>query len=122
MKFEFDGLEEMTRQFEQMGNAVEAGKNEALIAGAQIMQKATQGKAPYLNGILFEHIVISDVKDGEVEVYVDQQGPAYYGFFHEFGTSRMPARPFVGPSFEANKSNMEQAIALVLRFRMGLVA
>jgi HK97 gp10 family phage protein len=122
MKIEFEGIEELIRQLETMSDAVDQGKVEALIAGAQILQKAVQGRAPYLTGILMEHIIISDVKDGEIDVYVDQQGPAYYGYFHEFGTSRMPARPFVGPAFNESGAKIEQAIANVLRMRMGLVA
>lgn len=38
----------------------------------------------------------------------------FYWWFHEFGTSKMPARPFIRPAFEANKEKMIE----VMRTRM----
>jgi HK97 gp10 family phage protein len=31
------------------------------------------------------------------------KGDTFYAAFHEFGTSRMPARPFIRPAFDAHK-------------------
>jgi len=39
---------------------------------------------------------------------------AFYGVFHEFGTSRMPARPYLGPAVEANRSYFDQAVGDLL--------
>lgn len=118
MKFEFDGLDELIDRFERVGQNVKEGKDEAVLAGAKVMQKATKKGAPKLTGNLEAHVEISDVKDGEVDVYVDNQGKAYYGYFHEVGTSKMRARPFMGPAFNANKVNIEKAIADKIRQRL----
>lgn len=39
----------------------------------------------------------------------------FYWWFHEFGTSKMPARPFLRPAFEANQEKIKQAMARRLR-------
>lgn len=114
MKIEFDGLEELANKLENTANNVEKGKDEALLAGAKVMQEATKKLAPVRavgGGNLKDHVNISDVEDGEIQVYVDQQGKAYYGYFHEIGTSKMRARPFMGPAFNTSKHQIERAIA-----------
>ena len=118
MEFEFQGIEELVSRLEQVGKSVEQGKDEAVLEGAKVMQKATQERAPVLTGNLKAHVEISDVKDGEAEVYVDQQGKAYYGYFHEVGTSKMRAQPFMGPAFNASKTKIELAMANNIRQRL----
>lgn len=39
---------------------------------------------------------------------------AYYWFWHEFGTEKMPARPFVRPGFESSKFDADGKIKNVL--------
>lgn len=118
MRFEFEGLEELISKLEQKAEDVEKTKNEALQEGAKVMQKAAQDKAPYRTGNLKRHIEISDIKDGEINVYVDQQGKAYYGYFQEFGTSKMRARPFMGPAFNASKLKIQRVMADRIRQRL----
>ena len=84
------------------------------------MKEATQERAPFRTGNLKSHVEISDVANDEVEVYVDQQGKAYYGYFHEVGTSKMRARPFMGPAFNASKMKIERAMADKIRQRLTL--
>lgn len=120
MKIEFEGLEELVSKLEQVGDSVEKGKDEALLEGAKVMKKATQDRAPVRTGNLKAHVEISDVSNGEVEVYVDQQGKAYYGYFHEVGTSKMRARPFMGPAFNASKTKIERTMADKIRQRLML--
>lgn len=118
MKFEFEGMDQLIQELENTGREVSVVKDEAVAEGAKIMQKATQERAPYRRGILKTKIEISDIKNGEAEVYVDQQGEAYYGYFHEVGTSKMRARPFMGPAFNDSKMKIERAIADKLRQRL----
>jgi HK97 gp10 family phage protein len=47
---------------------------------------------------------------------------AYYWKYLEFGTSRMGARPFMRPAFEANKVDAAQRIADVLRTQIDKAA
>ncbi|MBO1003738.1 HK97-gp10 family putative phage morphogenesis protein [Pseudogracilibacillus auburnensis] len=118
MEFEFIGIDDLIDKLERTGHQVEQGKDEAVLEGAKVMQKATKERVPKLTRNLEMHVEISDVKDGEAEVYVEQQGKAYYGYFHEVGTSKMRARPFMGPAFNASKMKIERAIADKIRQRL----
>lgn len=123
MDVKFEGMEELMNQLQQMGDQSKQAENEVLEAGAVVMQKATEEAAPVRavnGGTLKANIEISDVKNGEINVFVDNQGIAYYGYMQEIGTSKMPARPFMGPAFMRNRFNIEQAMAKKLRQRMGL--
>lgn len=121
MDLEIEGLDELTQQLEKMGYDVKQNEEKALVAGAEIMQEATRKLAPVRGGTLRSNIEISDVENGEIEVYVDQQGVAYYGYFHEIGTSKMRARPFMGPAFNQSRSQIERTMANSLRQALGLM-
>ncbi|HLR91835.1 MAG TPA: HK97-gp10 family putative phage morphogenesis protein [Atopostipes sp.] len=121
MDLEIEGLDELTQQLEKMGYDVKQNEEKALVAGAEVMQKATKGQVRVRTGNLKDHIEISDVENGEVYVYVDQQGQAYYGFFLEMGTSKMRAQPFMGPAFNRSKGQIERAMADSLRQVLGLM-
>jgi HK97 gp10 family phage protein len=115
MKFEMQGLDELMAQIERTSLGIENAKNDALEAGGKVMQKETKNAARKRTGNLKEHIELSDVKNGEINVYVDNQGKAYYGHMLEFGTSKMSAKPFMGPAFNKSKVKINQAMANKLR-------
>lgn len=115
MEFEFGGLDELANKLEQTAKNVKKGKEEALLAGAKVMQEATKKLAPVKTGKLETRVEISDVENGEIQVYVDQQGKAYYGYFHEIGTSKMRAQPFMGPAFNQSISKIQNAMADKMR-------
>lgn len=48
----------------------------------------------------------------------DSYGDLFYGRFHEFGTVKMPARPFLRPALEENTARATEAIANRLRQRL----
>lgn len=120
MDLEFEGLDDLSQKLEQIGQDAKSARDEAVLEGAKVMQKATEARTPVLTGNLRAHVEISDIEDGEILVYVDQQGDAYYGYFQEVGTSKMRARPFMGPAFNASKVTMEKAIADKLKQRLSL--
>lgn len=124
MKFEFEGIDGLIQQMQRTEINAEQAKNEALEESAKVMQKATEDQAPVRDqggGTLRDNIEISEIEDGEIQVYVDQQGKAYYGYFLEYGTSKMRAQPFMGPAFMKSRLKMQQAMADSLRKRIGLV-
>jgi len=41
--------------------------------------------------------------------------PVFYGLFHEEGTKRIPARPFMKPAFESIKAKVSDIVAAILR-------
>ncbi len=44
------------------------------------------------------------IDEASMEAWVTNRGRTFYGKFLEFGTSRMPAHPFMGPVVEAVKT------------------
>jgi HK97 gp10 family phage protein len=118
MGIRLDGMQELLRQLEQVGSEAERIKKDALLAGAEIIQQAASERAPRDTGKLAENIVISDVKDGTVDIGPDRD--RFYGLFLEFGTSKMAARPFLQPAFEESKEQVQQKMADVIRKELGL--
>ncbi|WP_156290785.1 HK97-gp10 family putative phage morphogenesis protein [Oceanobacillus salinisoli] len=123
MRVEFEGMEELIQEMQKMETGMNESKNEALLKGAEVVQKETKKLAPVRSqggGTLRDNINISDIEKDDIYVYVDQQGPAYYGYFLEYGTSKMSARPFMAPAFNRSRFQIEQAMATSLRKRLGL--
>lgn len=123
MEFEFEGIDELVQQIEAMGQNAEGAKNEALDKSAEFLQEEVRTIAPIRavgGGNLRAHIERSEVKDGEIEVYVDNQGKAYYGHMLEFGTSKMSAQPFMFPAFQRSTFGINKILADTLRLKLGL--
>lgn len=120
MKFEFEGIDELIIQLERTGQNVEEGKKEALEkAGKHLQEKNIEAAKPrWRTGNLERHIMLSDVESDEINVYVDQQGKAYYGYFLEVGTSKMPAYPFMLPAFMNSRRVLQQIMAKTLSERL----
>jgi HK97 gp10 family phage protein len=105
----------------------------ALRAGAQVIRKDAQSKVPILKapdkrrkpGTVKKAITIKRSKQDKFGVYLGVKGLSkddkhvfknnkgtkaannpddpFYWFFLEFGTAKMPAKPFLRPAFEARK-------------------
>lgn len=117
----------------------------AVAGGARMVaneaKKNAQSQGLHLSGTLIENIAVKRNKTGrdkiqynvgvrhgrkakrarEVVLYrgtkkkVTYENDPFYWWFHEFGTSKMPARPFMRPAFEANVENVKQAMTKRLR-------
>lgn len=121
MPVKLEGMDQLMRQISAIGRSVEAGtKEKALKAGAELLKEKVKESAPVRTGKLKENIIVSDVKDGVVNVGPDQQGDAFYGHFLEFGTSKMSAKPFMGPVYENNKQDVQDKMAEVIKGDLGL--
>lgn len=46
---------------------------------------------------------------------VSYENDPFYWWFHEFGTSKLPARPFLRPAFEENKDRILETMASRIR-------
>ena len=117
--------------------------NAALMAGARPMVETIKARAPVDTGTLARNIRARPVRPypgttATVEIGVRRlnkrqvnllrekarkagQSPrvnAWYWRFLEFGTSKMPARPFMRPGFEAQKLGVIESIKLALARRI----
>lgn len=125
VSFEVHGLKEMEDALKEIGNAA-AGKTlfSALMAAGMPIQKEAQANAPKStephykyqkgkakvqvpSGTLKKSIGRKRLKSSQVEtgaeIGISWRGRAFYGRFLEFGTSKMAAKPFLRPAFDAKK-------------------
>lgn len=76
--------------------------------------QSTKGKETYLVGVRKGKGIYGNTRlnrrMGRVGKKYTTQGEAYYWRFIEFGTSKMPAHPFLRPAFESQKERAVQII------------
>lgn len=99
----------------------------ATAAGAVVIRNAAQQKVPVDTGNLKKNIIVKRLPKGESSLTSEhivtvRQGKvtakqkdkglqdAYYGKFVEYGTAKMPARPYLRPAYDQNKEKAVQAI------------
>lgn len=141
-QWQLEGMNQLLSRINAMGKQVSTEvRKEALTQGAEIIRDAAKerfdggGHPKNLTGNLQEHIIISDVKNGEILIGPDQQGDAFYGYFLEFGRQAgvrkwgankgfaypdMPAYPFMQPAFEENQGRVIDIMASKVREALGL--
>lgn len=116
-----DGLEELQKQLSKYAQTErERVENKALTEAGEHLRLKIQGMTPVRTGKLKATIVKGEVIDGKIQVGPSQQGPAYRAHFLEFGTTKMPAQPFMRPAFEASKTTVEKIMANEIRKGLGL--
>lgn len=131
---EIEGIEELMRNLQELGRDVDQAKKRALNKGADFMYDRVKENTRYRTGNLQESIE-KKVSDDEAEVFIDQQGPGFYGYFLEIGRKGgvvkrgrykgkrippMPPYPFMGPAYENNKDKLQDIIANEIRRDLGL--
>lgn len=115
-RIKIEGLKELDRALKELPNAVAKGViRTALKKAAEPIRAAAEAGAPRLTHQLAQSIAISTTlskrqrrkqggKVGDVDVYVGASYPdGAHAHLLEFGTSKMSARPFMRPAWEANK-------------------
>ena len=125
---EVKGLRELMRALEQLPKEIQGKPTmTALRAAAKPMREDARAKVPQDTGTVLKNIVVarSKVHNGKnfvwgvvlrVKKMTRRQrqaaaaggnplaGDPFYWKFLEFGTSKLPARPFLRPAFEGNKT------------------
>lgn len=121
MKVEFTGLEELRSRLEKLADTDhirdEAVKESAKYFKGKLEDNVYDYGLKQRTGRSKESFVVDNkVVDGTIEVGLsNQNNDAFYLYFHEHGTSKMPARPFMRPTFENEKGNIEKSMADVVR-------
>lgn len=119
MNLDVNGLDELMSRVRKMSNT-EAVEEKALEAGAAEMKSILESVAPVKTGTLKANIIKSSIENGSVKIGTRPTGDGFYGFFLEFGTSKMSARPWVRPAFEQNKESIKSIMAAELRRGLNL--
>jgi len=121
-KVELTGMDELLKEIYAIGEKVATrAENKALREGAEILRVAISERAPrskLSKAHLADNIVKSGVKTSKAGIKRIEVGPGkgfFYGKFLELGTTKMSAKPFIGPALEEKRSEIFDAMAGVLR-------
>ncbi|HCL4447466.1 MULTISPECIES: HK97-gp10 family putative phage morphogenesis protein [Clostridium] len=123
---ELDGMDNLIRKIEDMGKAGTRIENKALKKAGELIVEEAKNNVPFRKGKLKEGLKVSGVrkKNGNKFVLAGIQkgdnSKIFYGKFLEFGTSKMKARPFMGPAYESKKEEAKEVIKDELRKGLGL--
>jgi HK97 gp10 family phage protein len=138
---ELQGMEQLLSKVNQLGKKGNRIENKALRAGGEIVRKEISDRAPrsdtprqpspgsqsWRTGEhAADNIEMSRVKtkDGMkiVEVGISRGDNSHYFYlkFHEYGTSKMAAQPFMYPATVESKTEVVEKMKAVLRGGLGL--
>lgn len=103
-----------------MDGKIRASLPKAAQVGAVIVRDAAKANAPRRSGRLAESIgdePLERTRDGAEHAVVVR---AFYGVYVEYGTSRAPARPFLRPAADGNRTKVANAMTQVVTGNDGL--
>jgi len=120
-----EGMDEILAKLMELGQRAGPLENQALYAGAEIVQANASQRAPRSENAgehLADNIVISEAKQGEGIKYIEvgPSAPFFYGKFLEYGTTKMTARPFLGPAKAESRKEVLETIKQTLKEGLGL--
>ncbi len=115
-----EGMEEILDRLKELGQRAAPAENQALYSGAKIVRDNASQRAPRSSETkehLADNIVISEPTQDENGKYVEvrPKAPFFYGKFLEYGTSKMTARPFMGPAKAESKKQVLETIRQTLK-------
>ena len=135
-----EGLRELSAAMRDLAQNVQNNiARSATNSAAQVVKKAAISKAPNLTGNLKKNIIVRrlpkaesaltsehivTVRRGRLTVKQKAAGitGAMYAGFVEFGTVKMPARPYLRPAFDQTKTQAVDAMAAQLKKRIAKAA
>jgi HK97 gp10 family phage protein len=114
----FEGMSELIEKLESKNARFNSIENMALKLGAEPILEDTKNTNSFKNrsGNLKKALAVgkiktkNGVKSIKIGVSRGDNSSAYYGKFIEFGTSKMPAKPFIEPAFEKHKGEAIEII------------
>lgn len=110
--FVIEGVDELASKLRKLGETVNSEKfiYSVLRPGGEVLKDEIELWAPYDTGQLVDSLDISEKGKEKVSIRVGPTGAGFYGRFHEYGTSQLPANPFMRPAFDAASDDIEDAI------------
>lgn len=125
-ELEVKGLKEILDKVREMGRLDSKIENAIITKAAEPILKEAVENAPEKSGKGKMGLKISRPKSANGTKYVlvgidrGDISEIFYMKFHEFGTSKIPARPFLGPAYERNKDKAVEIIREELKRLLGL--
>lgn len=123
---DFSDIEKLQKILDEIGRKGSILENKALLAGAEVINKEMVRNAPERTGHAKKYLKISKVtkekgiKVVKVGISKGDNSEAFYLKFHEYGTSKMPARPFMRPAFEKKRKEAFEITHKVIKEGLGL--
>jgi HK97 gp10 family phage protein len=111
ISIEVVGLQKALDNLEKFGEEFEAELEQALSDAAFAIEGKAKEFCPVDTGRLRNSI--HAVKDGHLEYHI--QDGTNYGVFQEFGTSKMPAQPFLMPAVDIVIPQLEAKIDAAIK-------
>ena len=115
-----EGGKELAVKFQKIGREVGSNVEQALVIGALRVERDAKINAPVDTGRLrssITHRLIDNEKNNPV---VEVGTSISYAVAQEFGTTKMPAQPYLYPAYLSNKKKILQDIAKAIREGCGL--
>lgn len=126
VNLEFSDLDKLQKRLDEMGRKGSTLENKALLAGAEVINKEVVKNAPERTGHAKKYLKVSKVskekgiKVVKVGISKGDNSEAFYLKFHEYGTSKMAARPFMRPAFERKRKEALEKTYEVIKEGLGL--
>lgn len=121
IRMRLEGEKQLARDLRELSSKIRRRVLvDALVAAAEPVRQEAARLAPVDRGRLKGSMITVvegtpaqelTVKAPAVFVKMGPEEDAFYGYFHELGTSKMPAKPFMRPALESMKSAAIQAAA-----------
>lgn len=126
VEIDIGGMDDLIKELNLLGRKGSSIENKALRAGAEPILKDAKLDAPELTGKGKKGLAISRPKTSKgtkyIKIGLDKSdiSEIYYMKFHEFGTSNMPAKPFLGPAYEKNKDKSQKIMIDIIKNKLNL--
>lgn len=123
---DFSDIDKLQKRLDEMGRKGSILENKALLAGAEVINKEVVKNAPERTGHAKKYLKVSKVskekgiKVVKVGISKGDNSEAFYLKFHEYGTSKMAARPFMRPAFERKRKEALEKTHEVIKEGLGL--
>ena len=117
LTFKVEGLDALDRAVRKLPKNVQKRVLKgALRAGGRVIAKDAKQRVPKKSGELKKSISVQAGKNQQdgATVFVATRPKAFYSHMIEFGTSKMPARPFLRPAFDATQQEVIKKIGEAL--------
>jgi len=117
------GMDELLNKIEKLGKEGMIIEKQALKKAGEVMKAEAKSEAPRDKGNLVDSIKVSSVKKKNSTHYVwvgDVDRKAEYGWYHEFGTSKLPANPWLSRACDKAKNEVIETIKNEMKRGLGL--
>jgi HK97 gp10 family phage protein len=120
IKVGIEGGRELAAKFKAIGKQVYTEQEQGVLLAAMYVERDAIINAPVDTARLRNSIASRIAQNDGTNIVAEVGTNVQYAQAVEFGTSRMPARPFMLPAFENNKQKILKQLAKAFKNGVGL--